>query len=136
VNRRLITQMVEDLARETRARLERLTPQSPDDIRNAGLPVAAFSDGLASELSELRAFLFQEFYYHPRITDVMGGAQRIVRDLFNYFLLHPDRLPDIWRQEAAGPGKGRVISDFVAGMTDRLAIDTHRGLFDDTPRLR
>jgi dGTPase len=136
VNRRLITEMVEDLARETRARLERLTPLSPDDIRHAGWPVAAFSEGLARELAELRAFLFQEFYYHPRITGVMGGAQRIVRDLFQHFLAHPDALPDIWRQEAAGENKGRVISDFVAGMTDRLAIDTHRGLFDDTPRLR
>jgi dGTPase len=128
--------MVEDLSRETRTRLERLMPQSSDDIRHAGLPVAAFSEGLARELAELRAFLFQEFYYHPRITGVMGGAQRIVRDLFNHFLAHPDALPDIWRQEAAGENKGRVISDFVAGMTDRLAIDTHRGLFDDTPRLR
>jgi dGTPase len=136
VNRRLITDMVEDLAGEARVRLERLKPQSPDDIRAAGLPVVAFSESLARELAELRAFLFQEFYYHPRITTVMSGAQKIVRDLFNYFLTHPDRLPDLWRQEAAGAGKARVISDFVAGMTDRLAIDTHRGLFDDTPRLR
>jgi dGTPase len=136
VNRRLITEMVEDLASETRARLERLQPKSPDDIRGAGLPVASFSAKLAAELAELRAFLFEEFYYHPRITTVMGGAQRIVRDLFNAFLADPDKLPEGWRQEASGADSARVISDFVAGMTDRLAIDTHRGLFDDTPRLR
>jgi dGTPase len=127
---------VEDLARETRSRLQRLQPQSPADIRDAGLPVVAFSDALAAELAELRAFLFQEFYYHPRITGVMAGAQKIVRDLFGHFLAHPGELPDIWRQEAEGADRPRVISDFVAGMTDRLAIEEHRRLFDDTPRLR
>ena len=136
VNRRLITEMVEDLARETRVRLGRLQPQSPGDIRAAGFPVVAFSESLAGELAELRAFLFQEFYYHPRITSVMEGAQTIVRNLFTYFLAHPDRLPDGWRQDATGADPARVISDFVAGMTDRLAIERHRGLFDDTPRLR
>jgi dGTPase len=136
VNRRLITDMVADLASEARRRIERLAPQTSDDIRKAGHPVVTFSEGLARELAELRAFLFQEFYYHPRITRVMHDAQKIVRDLFTYYLAHPDRLPDGWRDEAAGADKARVISDFVAGMTDRLAIDTHRGLFDDTPRLR
>ena len=136
VNRRLITEMVEDLARETRARLERLNPQSSGDIRHAGFPVVAFSESLAAELAELRAFLFQEFYYHPRITAVMSDAQRIVRDLFAYYLADPDRLPDGWREDAADADPARVISDFVAGMTDRLAMDKHRGLFDDTPRLR
>jgi dGTPase len=136
VNRRLITEMVQDLVRETGERLAGLKPRSADDIRRAGFALAAFSEDLARELAELRAFLFEEFYFHPRITDVMGGAQKIVRDLYNHFLAHPGALPDIWRQEAEGGDRERVIGDFVAGMTDRLAIDTHRGLFDDTPRLR
>ena len=136
VNRRLITEMVHDLVHEASARIIRLAPQSPDDIRRAGQPVAGFSEGLARELAELRAFLFREFYLHPRITAIMGGAQKIVRDLYRYFLTHPDKLPETWRKAMEEGDKGRVIGDFVAGMTDRLALDTHRGLFDDTPRLR
>jgi dGTPase len=136
VNRRLITEMVRDLVSETSARLARLKPKTVEDIRLAGFPVAAFSDEMASELAELREFLFDEFYYHPRITGVMADAQKVVRDLYNHFLAHPESLPEIWREEAENGEKGRVIGDFVAGMTDRLAIDTHRGLFDDTPRLR
>ena len=66
----------------------------------------------------------------------MNGARKIVRDLFTYFLAHTEDLPEEWRKQAETKQKGRVISDFVAGMTDRMAIDTHRGLFDDTPRLR
>ena len=136
VNRRLISDMVQDLVRETSARLRSLQPQSPEDIRCAGFPVAAFSEGLTRELSELRAFLFEEFYLHPRIKEIMEGAQKIVRDLYGYFLSYPEKLPESWRKAAAEGEKERVIGDFVAGMTDRLALDTHRGLFDDTPRLR
>ncbi len=136
VNRRLISGMVHDLVEETKTRLRSLQPQSPEDIRCAGFPVAAFSQPLTRELAELRAFLFQEFYLHPRIAAIMEGAQKIVRDLYGYFLQHPEKLPESWRIAMAEGEKERVIGDFVAGMTDRLALDTHRGLFDDTPRLR
>lgn len=136
VNRRLISAMVSDLVHETSARLRRLAPSSPDDIRAAGFPVAAFSETMTREIAELRAFLFRELYLHPRIKAVMDDAQKVVRDLYAHFLAHPDALPQNWRKLAAEGEKGRVIGDFVAGMTDRLAMETHRGLFDDTPGLR
>ena len=136
VNRRLISAMVHDLVDEAQRRLDDLKPASVDDIRGAAYPVAAFSQIMAKEIGELRGFLFQEFYFHPRVQDIMNGAQKIVRDLFDCFLRDPERLPDEWRQKAKTKERGRVISDFVAGMTDRMAIDTHRRLFDDTPRLR
>jgi dGTPase len=91
---------------------------------------------MTREIGELRALLFAEFYLHPRISKIMNGAQKIVGDLFDYFFAHPEALPEDWRECAATGRKGRVVTDFVAGMTDRLAIDTHRRLFDDTPRLR
>ncbi len=136
VNRRLISAMVHDLADETMRRLADLRAKSADDIRSAGRPVASFSEPMTHDMAELRRFLFAEFYFHPRVQEIMNGAQKIVRDLFNHFLAHPEDLPEGWREKAESGRKGRVISDFVAGMTDRLAIDTHRGLFDDTPRLR
>jgi len=136
MNRRLITAMVLDLVDETQRRLEELHPKSAEDIRAAGRPVAAFSEQMTREIGELRALLFAEFYLHPRIREIMDGAQKIVRDLFEHFFAHPEALPDDWRERAVTGRKGLVVSDFVAGMTDRLAIDTHRRLFDDTPRLR
>jgi len=136
VNRRLISEMVQNLVTETAARLTRLAPKSADDIRHAGYPVAGFSEDLTRELAQVRAFLFAEFYLHPRIKAIMGGAQKVVADLYAYFTSHPEKLPESWRKTAAEGEHERVIADFVAGMTDRLAIDIHRGLFDDTPRLR
>ncbi len=136
VNRRLISAMVYDLADEASRRLGELKPASVDDIRGASYPVASFSEAMKLEMSELRRFLFAEFYFHPRVQEIMNGAQKIVRDLFGCFLNDPTQLPEEWRKQAETKQKGRVISDFVAGMTDRMAIDTHRRLFDDTPRLR
>jgi dGTPase len=136
VNRRLISAMVRDLAGEAVRRLEELAPTSADEIRAASRPVASFSEPMARDVAELRAFLFQEFYFHPRVRNIMNGAQKIVRDLFNHFLAHPETLPEEWRKKAETGEKGRVVSDFVAGMTDRMALDTHRSLFDDAPRLR
>jgi len=136
VNRRLISAMVYDLADETQRRITELEPSSVDDIRGAPHAVAAFSETMTREMSELRRLLFQEFYYHPRVQDIMTGAKTIVRDLFAHFLERPEDLPAEWSETARAKQKGRVISDFVAGMTDRMAIDTHRSLFDDTPRLR
>jgi dGTPase len=136
VNRRLISAMVHDIVDETLRRLGDLQPASVDDIRNAPYPVTAFSERMTEEISELRRFLFAEFYFHPRVKNIMDGAKKVVRDLFNHFLAAPESLPDEWRQKAETKEKGRVISDFVAGMTDRMAMETHRRLFDDTPRLR
>jgi dGTPase len=84
----------------------------------------------------VREFLFAEFYYHPRVRAIMDDAKKIVSDLFRYFLDHPDMLPDEWRERAQTKEKGRVVADFVAGMTDRMALETHRRLFDGTPQLR
>ncbi len=136
VNRRLISAMVHDLVEESLRRLDDLQPSSVDDIRSASFPVASFSPAMTQDIAELRRFLFDEFYFHPRVKDIMTSAKTIVRDLFSHFLEHPDSLPDEWRRKAEAGQKGRVISDFVAGMTDRLAMETHRKLFDDTPRLR
>ncbi len=136
VNRRLITKMFFDLVDETSSRLADLAPNSSDDIRHAGRPVAAFSSNMQRQMRELRALLMDEFYLHPRITGIMEGAKIIVRDLFHHFMEHPETLPEDWRAGAGEIERGRVIGDFVAGMTDRLAQETHKRLFDETPGLR
>jgi dGTPase len=138
VNRRLITRMIEDLARETRARMERLGPASADDIRGAEGPVAAFSGPMAAALDELKSFLFSEVWRHERVMSRMRAAEAIVRDLFGRYIEDPAALPESWRAAAgAVPAerRARMIVDFVAGMTDRYAISEHQRLFSRTPDL-
>ena len=139
VSRRMITAMIRDCVGETRRRLQRLAPRSPDDIRDAGFAIAGFSPETEIALGQLKAFLFERVYRSPRVTRVMAGAEAIVRDLFERYTADPAAMPAPWQAAAKGLDerrRARVIADFVAGMTDRYALDEHRRLFDATPELR
>lgn len=136
VTRRMITQMIADLIAETRNRLARLAPMSPDDIRGAGHEVVGFSSQLTADLKDLKAFLFASVYRHPRVMGVMESAESILSDLFAHYLADVSSLPEAWRRAAEGLDdrrRARLISDFVSGHTDRYAIAEHGRLFAATP---
>ncbi len=129
--RRLIDRLVTDLLAETRRRLEALAPRSVADIRNAERLVA-FSPEVAEELAALRAFLHERVYRHYKVNRMALKAQRLVAELFAAFLAAPQCLPDRWRQQAGEPGSRRTaetVRDYIAGMTDRYALDEHDRLF-------
>jgi dGTPase len=139
VSRRMITLMIRDLVEETRRRLARLAPSSPDDIRAAPEATAAFSPAMASDIAGLRAFLMDRVYRSQRVMRVMEDAEAIVEALFTRYLGDAAAMPQAWQlavREAGDHRRARIIGDFVAGMTDRYAIAEHRRLFDATPELR
>jgi dGTPase len=131
--RRLIDHMVADLLAETRSRLAASGARSADDLRALKAPVAAFSAAMHQNDRALKAFLFERMYRHERVNRMSDEAKRVVRDLFRRFLARPELMPAEWRQLAAGPGDpgtARVAADYLAGMTDRFALDEHRRLSD------
>ncbi len=140
VTRRMITAMVADVVAESRARIAALNPSSPDDIRDAGGAVVAFSGAMTQDLKALKAHLFATVYHHPRVMRVMQGAETIVRDLFEcYNAADGAALPEGWRAFAAGREprqRARIACDYLAGQTDRYAIAEHRRQFAATPDLR
>lgn len=139
VTRRMITLLIRDVVQESRARLAALAPVSPDDIRAAGGAVVAFSPAMTADLKALKAFLMERVYRSRRVMDVMEEAETAIARLFARYLADPSALPEAWRAAQDGlpeRARARVIADFVAGMTDRYAIDQHRRLFDDKPELR
>lgn len=139
ITRRMITVMISDCVRQSRERLRRLAPDSPDAIRRAGGPVISFSPQLEGQIRELKQFMFDRVYRHPRVMRVMTRAESIVCDLFQRYLTDPSELPKTWQAAATNLDErrqARLVGDFVAGMTDRLAIAEHRRLFDATPELR
>ena len=139
VTRQLITVLIADAVRQSRTRLGHLAPESPEDIRQSGRAVVAFSDPVTEAVKRLKAFLFSRLYRHPRVMSVMGKAETIVGDLVARYRQDPGAMPAQWEAEAGTlePRRRiRLIGDFVAGMTDRYAISEHRRLFDATPELR
>jgi dGTPase len=131
--RRLINAMVEDVLAETTHRLAAARPRDVAAIRALGQPVAAFSSEMQDANRQLKAFLFERMYRHFRVNRMTSKARRVVTDLFRLLFAEPDCLPTEWRQRATRPdarGRARVVADYIAGMTDRFALDEHRRLLD------
>jgi dGTPase len=140
VTRRMITVMVTDIVDESRRRLARLKPTSPEDVRGGGCATIGFSESMNRDMSLLKTFLFQAVYHNRRVLDVMERAEQIVRDLFGrYNSDEGASLPDGWRDafmKRDTRGRARIACDFLAGQTDRYAVAEHRRLFAATPELR
>ena len=131
--RRLIDRMVTDVVAETRRRVAHANVASADAVRQSRAPLVVFSDEMREREKGLRAFLFERMYRHYRVNRMSSKARRVVADLFRIFNREPDLLPSEWRDEASkrdAKGRARVIADYIAGMTDRFALDEHRRLVD------
>ncbi len=133
--RRMIGAMIDDVLQETRRRAHDV--RSAEDVRALGRPLVAFSDGMAEDLTKLRAFLHARMYRHFRVNRTRSQARRMLAELFGLFLAEPEVLPEGWRERAEAkfaaegePGRARVVCDYIAGMTDRFAIEEHRKLFN------
>ena len=136
--RRFFGVLVEDVIEAARQNLAMLAPGSPDDIRNAGFQVIQFSDALHQDLKVIREFLFDRMYRAPSVVAMRKEVTVVVKDLFPHFLDHPEMLPRRWREDiesADGETElARIVSDYIAGMTDRFALQCHENLIAE-PRL-
>ena len=135
--RRMIGAMVEDVLAETARRVQATNPRTPEDVRTLGGPLIGFSREMGEDLTQLRAFLHARMYRHFRVNRTRSQARRILAELFGLFLAEPDVLPEGWRDRAdakfaedGDSGRARVVCDYIAGMTDRYAIEEHRKLFN------
>jgi dGTPase len=133
LTRRVITRFVEGAIATSRANIAALKPKSVEDIRAAGRPVVAFGEEISAADKRIKEFLYPRMYRHPWVMEVMGKAETIVRDLFAIYRADHEEMPEEWRD--LGDGPDRAAADFIAGMTDRYAINEHRRLFDVTPDL-
>jgi dGTPase len=131
--RRLIDVMVNDMLAETRRRLAAAAPASAEQVRRLPTKAAAFSSPMAEDVRALKAFMFESMYRHYKVNRMTAKARRVVRDLFALYLEKPDCLPDEWRNKAEAGGEQEravLVADYIAGMTDRYALEEHRRLFD------
>ena len=128
--RRMIGAMIGDVIAETRRGAQGL--RSADEVRGLGRQLVAFSPGMAADLLQLRAFLHARMYRHFRVNRTRSQARRILHQMFQLFMEQPDTLPGDWQAAQAGrdeAGRARGVCDYIAGMTDRFAIEEHRRLF-------
>ncbi|MES2906088.1 MAG: deoxyguanosinetriphosphate triphosphohydrolase [Pseudomonadota bacterium] len=139
VARRFITRLIEDVIFESMTRLQNLSGQGADAVRYASTPMIAFSENMAVQERELKNFLRARMYRHPRIMTVMENAQEGLSAIFNSYFNKRDILPPNWLEGADVvdmPRFARRVCDFLAGMTDRLALQEIDRLTNTKPDLR
>jgi dGTPase len=130
--RRMIGVMVDDVLTETNRRAAESKVASAEDVRNLGHALVAFSRPMLEDLGALREFLMNRMYRHWRVNRTRSQARRILAEMFQLFLAEPDVMPSEWfarSQNRDEAGRARVVCDYIAGMTDRYAIEEHRKLF-------
>ncbi len=128
---RVIDLLASDLIETSAHRLAASSLLSAQDVVRAEAPVVSFSDEVREMTRDVARYLFENFYRHREVIRMVDEAERILGDLWNAYRDDPGRLPERVR-EAEGDTMERALADYVAGMTDRFALDEHRKLF--TPR--
>ena len=130
--RRVFGRMVEDVLAVAQNRLAAAQPKSAQEIRALGGTVIRFSKPMFQELKVVRSFLFTRMYRAPSVMIEREKVTQVINDLFPLFMQKPTLLPENWRSEIAlatdETALARVVADYVAGMTDRFALQEHKRL--------
>ncbi|MCC7320381.1 MAG: deoxyguanosinetriphosphate triphosphohydrolase [Rubellimicrobium sp.] len=130
--RRFFGILVEDVITLARSTFAEVAPQGADDVRRAGRMMIRFSPGLAQDLRSIRDFLFHRMYRAPGVVAMRREVTQVIRDLFPLFMENTRELPKQWRKDVDEAGDetalARIVADYIAGMTDRFAIETHARL--------
>ncbi|MDF1498926.1 MAG: deoxyguanosinetriphosphate triphosphohydrolase [Anaerolineales bacterium] len=128
--RRLIGILIGELLSHTGKQLSENKIGSVSDVQNHTANVVGLPEGMQAKNRELKSFLYDHMYRHHRVYRMQVKAERILADLFNAYTEHPAILPEEIQAKAENADFYRVIADYIAGMTDRFALDEHSRLFD------
>ncbi|MEJ5376200.1 MAG: deoxyguanosinetriphosphate triphosphohydrolase [bacterium] len=125
----LIGFLIEDLVESTSIRLKEQGIETLEDVRKAG-NLIGFSPSIRARNNSLKLFLQERLYRHYKMERMRLKARRVIQGLFEAYLSHPTLLPIRHQHKADSEPLKRVICDYIAGMTDRFAIEEYRRLFD------
>jgi dGTPase len=133
--RMLINFEVSDLIGETTRRIKLTKIRTPEDVRKVKNNIISFSDNTKRLNRELKQFLFDKMYRHYRMIRMADKAKRIIHELFDVYLENSDQLPPSFHHRLEDANQMQLICDYIAGMTDRFALQEYKKLFDPFERV-
>jgi len=128
--RQLVGIMVTDMVEATDRRLHDSKAKSALDLQKLKQNVIGYSEEMQRRNRELKDFLYKKLYRHYRVTRMQVKAERLITDIFNLYCAEPMMLPDTTQVNIEKHGLERTICDYIAGMTDRYAIEEYQRLFN------
>ncbi|MBM3246463.1 MAG: deoxyguanosinetriphosphate triphosphohydrolase [Candidatus Omnitrophica bacterium] len=128
--RALINVQVTDLLRESEKKISRVKPASSGEIKKLDKKLISFSPEMLELRRPLRKFLMRDLYHHYRVVRMSNKAKRFIEQLFKVYVDSPQGLPVKIQKRITKDGLRRAVCDYIAGMTDRYALDEYKKLFD------
>lgn len=126
----LIGHLITDLTLTTELNLKNLGITSLDDLRCVNRQMVCFSPDVARKNRSLKLFLLENLYRHYKVERMRVKAERYLSQLFESYIQHPTLLPRKYVAKMESAGRERVVCDYIAGMTDRFALDEYKRLYD------
>ncbi|HPD60731.1 MAG TPA: deoxyguanosinetriphosphate triphosphohydrolase [Thermodesulfobacteriota bacterium] len=126
----LIGYLIVDLVRETEKNITQFNITTPEDVRNAKKRLIAFSPDTTRKNQQLKNFLGDNLYDHYRVKRMSSKAKMVVDRLFRAYVKNTMLLPKKYQKKLEEESQERIICDYIAGMTDRYALDEYKKLFD------
>jgi dGTPase len=130
--RRVFGVMVGDVIETSQALLRDSGAGTSQEIRELGHSVVQFSGAIWADLQQIRQFLFTRMYRAPSVMAKRSEVTQVIEDLFPLYMSNPALLPETWRDDIGrvtdDTGMARIVSDYIAGMTDRFALQEHARL--------
>jgi dGTPase len=137
VVRSIIDEQVTDLLQETERKIAKFKVRAVEEVQDCPEELAALSDSFRSQHLEMKRYLFQHMYRHHKVTRMEAKSAKVLQELFRLYEANPDILPTTTREKIKGkvePAR-RVICDYIAGMTDRFAIEEYEKLTEPSVRV-
>ena len=125
--------MVNDVITHTKAQIAGVT--SVEEVRSAGRQLSGFSPGFAEQERGLKQFMYAKLYYHPEQKSAATRAHDVVAKLFSAYANDANLMPEEWQAKlpSRNPERSRCIADFIAGMSDRFAIERCAAIYGERP---
>jgi dGTPase len=124
--RRMLDSLVTDLIESTAASAQQSGVRSLEDVRKHPSRLAAFSPTTEADRRQCKEFLYERLYYSRELEPEKALAERIITELFEHWISHPEALPESYREKLQLEPAPRVICDYIAGMTDNFILDQHQ----------
>jgi len=123
--KRVLNRFVDDLINHTHARVTQANIHSLEDVRAYPERLAAFSPAVDTERRQSKTFLYDNLYYSPALSEEKDDAERVVSELFSFWMDHPETLPHSYQEKAQQESLPRVVCDYIAGMTDNFIFEQY-----------
>ncbi|MFH0731866.1 MAG: deoxyguanosinetriphosphate triphosphohydrolase [Candidatus Omnitrophota bacterium] len=130
VIKEIINSQVTDLINTTEARIKKNKIRSYEDVRRFSQKLVTFSTSMHEKRERLRIYLYDNLYRHFRVLRMANKARRFITELFEVYISQPEQLPLSYRARVKVEGGYRVVCDYIAGMTDRYALNEYKKLFE------